>query len=39
MLDIEKWGLGEGGYVFLSHSHKDISEVRKIRNDLEEKGF
>lgn len=39
MLDIEKWGLGEGGYVFLSHSHKDISEVRKIRNDLEKKGF
>lgn len=38
-MDINKWGLGEGGYVFLSHSHKDIDKVRKIRNYLEEQGF
>ena len=29
----------EGGYVFISHSHKDIKEVRKLRNILEEQGF
>lgn len=29
----------EGGYIFLSHSHKDIDKVRKIRNMLEEDGF
>ena len=29
----------EGGYVFLSHSHKDIEKVRKIRNMLEEEGL
>jgi len=29
----------EGGYVFISHSHKDFDYVRIIRNDLEEKGF
>ncbi len=27
------------GYIFLSHSHADIDEVRKIRNKLEEDGF
>ncbi|MBR5137297.1 MAG: toll/interleukin-1 receptor domain-containing protein [Clostridia bacterium] len=27
------------GYIFLSHSHADIEEVRKIRNKLEEDGF
>lgn len=30
---------GEGGYVFVSHSHLDIQKVREIRNLLEEKGF
>ena len=30
---------GEGGYVFVSHSHHDIKKVREIRNMLEEKGF
>ncbi len=30
---------GEGGYVFISHSHQDIKEVRKIRNVMEEHGF
>lgn len=29
----------EGGYVFLSHSHLDIRQVRKIRNKMEEEGF
>lgn len=29
----------EGGYIFISHSHKDIEKVRKIRNQLEEDGF
>ncbi len=27
------------GYIFISHSHYDISKVRKIRNVLEEHGF
>lgn len=27
---------GEGGYVFISHSHDDIKTVRKLRNILEE---
>ena len=38
-MDITKWGTGEGGYVFLAHSHDDIDRVRKIRNYLEEQGF
>ncbi len=29
----------KGGYIFLSHSHDDIIKVRKIRNELEERGF
>ena len=29
----------EGGYVFISHAHKDIREIREIRNTLEEKGL
>ncbi len=33
------FGKGEGGYVFISHSHQDIEKVRKIRNTLEEQGF
>lgn len=28
-----------GGWVFLSHSHLDIDIVRKIRNQLEDRGF
>lgn len=29
----------EGGFVFVSHSHEDIAEVRKLRNALEQAGF
>ncbi len=29
----------EGGWVFISHSHKDLRAVRKIRNHLEKLGF
>ena len=29
----------EGGYVFISHSHKDIRNIRMIRNTLEENGL
>lgn len=32
-------GQSEGGYVFVSHSHKDIHEIRRIRNFLEENGL
>ena len=39
MKDFENWGKGEGGYMFISHSHLDIEKVRKIRNALEEAGF
>ena len=28
-----------GGYIFLSHSHDDIVDVRKVRNALEAQGF
>lgn len=28
-----------GGYVFISHSHKDIEKVRLLRNLMEENGF
>ena len=34
-----KLKLGEGGYVFISHSHNDIVEVRKLRNIMERQGF
>lgn len=27
------------GYIFLSHSHRDIDKVRRIRNRLEQEGF
>lgn len=27
------------GYIFISHSHKDIEKVRQIRNDMENAGF
>ena len=30
---------GEGGDVFISHSHKDFEYVRLVRNSLEEDGF
>ena len=30
---------GEGGYIFISHSHRDINKVRIIRNTLEENGY
>lgn len=30
---------GEGGYIFISHSHYDIDKVRIIRNTLEEQGY
>ena len=33
---LEKSG---GGYIFLSHSHDDILQVREIRNRLEKSGF
>ncbi len=29
----------EGGWVFISHSHRDIDAVRIIRNELEKLGF
>ena len=35
----DKLQKSEGGYLFLSHSHKDIRKVRKIRNILEREGF
>ncbi len=28
-----------GGWVFISHSHRDIEKVRRIRNQLEKLGF
>jgi hypothetical protein len=28
-----------GAWVFVSHSHKDLPEVTKVRNDLESQGF
>ena len=30
---------GEGGYIFISHSHLDIDKVRIIRNVLENNGY
>lgn len=30
---------GEGGYIFVSHSHNDLDKVRTIRNVLEEYGY
>lgn len=38
-MDIEKLFQGEGGYIFVSHSHLDIKTVREVRNFLEEKGL
>ena len=37
-MNIEKMYEGEGGYVFVSHSHLDLKEVREVRNYLEENG-
>lgn len=28
-----------GGFLFISHSHKDLKKVRQLRNKLEEAGF
>ena len=39
MINPEKLFAGEGGYVFVSHSHLDIASVRRIRNALEEYGL
>ncbi|MBO5327985.1 MAG: toll/interleukin-1 receptor domain-containing protein [Clostridia bacterium] len=38
-MDVEKLFKGEGGYVFVSHSHLDIETVRQVRNFLEERGL
>lgn len=38
-MDSKFWGFEEGGYAFLSHSHKDIEKVRQIRNYMETEGF
>ena len=32
-------GKAEGGFIFISHAHKDIRGIRKIRNILEENGM
>lgn len=32
-------GNPDGGFIFISHAHKDIHEIRKIRNTLEENGL
>ena len=29
----------DGGWLFISHSHEDIAQVRQIRNFLEDEGF
>lgn len=34
-----KLNIAEGGYIFVSHSHRDIEKVRVIRNRLEDAGF
>ena len=38
-MDIEKMFEGEGGYVFVSHSHLDLKKVREVRNFLELNGM
>lgn len=35
----DKLQKSQGGYIFLSHSHKDIEKVRQIRDSLEHDGF
>ena len=37
--DIPEYEGDNGGYVFISHSHKDIKKVRQIRNIMEDSGF
>src|SRR5277367_3441113 len=29
---------GEGAWIFVSHSHRDLEKVREIRNELERRG-
>lgn len=36
---MSKEGKAEGGHVFISHSHEDISAVRELRDELEKAGF
>lgn len=38
-MESKKWGMGVGGYVFISHSHSDIVKVRQLRNAMEAQGF
>ncbi len=38
-MNVENLYKGKGGYVFVSHSHLDIEQVRKIRNFLEDSGM
>jgi hypothetical protein len=38
-MGIENKFKGEGGYIFVSHSHNDITDVREVRNYLENEGF
>ena len=35
----DRFNKQSGGYIFISHSHKDIDTIRGIRNDLEKEGF
>ena len=28
-----------GGFLFISHSHKDMDKVRQLRNNLEDEGY
>lgn len=30
---------GKGGFLFISHSHKDMDKIRELRNRLEEEGY
>jgi hypothetical protein len=34
----ESPAVGEGAWIFLSHSHRDLHEVRHVRDALEAKG-
>lgn len=37
--DMTEFEDDNGGYVFISHSHKDIKKVSQLRNMLEDSGF
>jgi len=37
-LSAENPALGEGAWIFVSHSHRDLREVRRVRDALEAKG-